>query len=134
MGGRILLVDDEVELSKLVKMRLEANGYEVLTAFNGQDALEKAQTERVDVIILDLMLPKINGYEVYTMLKQDARYQHIPIVIFTALAQTKDAALAKECGANAYICKPFKADQLLQTIASFSSSSPTEPSGGGANT
>ena len=133
MGGRILLVDDEVELGKLVKMRLEANGYEVLTAFNGQDALEKAQTERLDLIILDLMLPKMNGYEVCTMLKQDARYQHIPIVIFTALAQTKDAALAKECGADAYICKPFKAEQLLQTIASLLSS-PTAPASGGVTT
>ena len=114
-----MLVDDELELGKLVKMRLEANGYEVLMAFNGQEALDTVRAERLDLIILDLMLPKMNGYEVCTVLKQDGRYQKIPIIIFTAMAQTKDEALAKECGADAYILKPFQADSLLKMIASL---------------
>ena len=123
MGGRILLVDDELELGKLVKMRLEANGYEVVMAFNGQEALDKAHAEHVDVIILDLMLPKVNGYEVCTMLKQDPRYPNIPVIIFTAMAQGKDEALAKECGADAYLRKPFQSKQLLETIQTLLPSS-----------
>ena len=132
MGARILLVDDELELGKLVKMRLEANGYEVLMAFDGQAALDKVHAERFDLMILDLMLPKMNGYEVCTVLKQDGRYQKIPIIIFTAMAQTKDETLAKECGADAYIRKPFQADQLLKMIASLLSSASTSAPASGA--
>ena len=134
MGARILLVDDELELGKLVKMRLEANGYELLMAFDGQTALDKVHAERLDLIILDLMLPKMNGYEVCTVLKQDGRYQKIPIIIFTAMAQTKDETLAKECGADAYLRKPFQADQLLKMIASLLSTASTSAPAPGAAT
>jgi DNA-binding response OmpR family regulator len=113
---RILLVDDEPSIVKMVGKRLEVEGFEVSIAMDGQEGLKKAQTETPDLMILDLMLPKLNGYEVCTMLKQDARFQKIPIVMFSAKAQDKDEKLGKECGADAYVRKPFKAQELIDQI------------------
>ena len=125
---RILLVDDEPSIVKMVGKRLEVEGFDVVVAMDGQEGLTKAQTEHPDLIVLDLMLPKLNGYEVCTMLKQDARYQKIPVVLFTAKAQEKDEKLGLECGANAYVRKPFRAQELLEKIRSLLAAS--QPSGG----
>ena len=114
--GRILLVDDEPSIVKMVGKRLEVEGYQVTVAMDGQDGLKKAQTEAPDLVILDLMLPKLNGYEVCTMLKQDARYQKMPVLMFSAKAQEKDEKLGRECGADAYVRKPFKAQELLDQV------------------
>ncbi len=113
---KILLVDDEPSIIKVVGKRLEIAGFLVLSATDGQDALAKAQTTGPDLIILDLMLPKLNGYEVCTMLKGDTRYAQIPVILFSAKAQEKDEKMGKECGANAYVTKPFKAETLLEQI------------------
>jgi DNA-binding response OmpR family regulator len=123
---RILLVDDEPSIVKMVGKRLEIEGFDVVVAMDGQDGLAKAQAEHPDLIVLDLMLPKLNGYEVCTMLKQDARYQKIPIVLFSAKAQEKDEKLGMECGANAYVRKPFRAQELLEKIRGLL---PPPPSG-----
>lgn len=114
---RILLVDDEVQLVEVVKMRLEANNYEVILAYDGQEALDKARKAKPDLIILDLMLPKIDGYKVCRMLKFDEKYKNIPIVMFTARAQESDEKLGLEVGADAYIVKPFEPEMLLGKIA-----------------
>jgi len=124
--ARILLVDDEPSIIKMVGRRLEVEGFTVLLAMDGQEALAKAQAESPDLIILDLMLPKLNGYEVCTMLKQDARYQGIPILLFSAKTQDKDEQLGLACGANAYMRKPFQAQELLGRIRSLLSGS-TQP-------
>jgi len=113
---RILLVDDEPSIVKMVGRRLEVEGFTVSVAGDGQEGLAKAQAEQPDLLILDLMLPKLNGYEICTMLKQDIRYQKIPIILFTAKTQDKDEKLGMECGANAYVRKPFRAPELLETI------------------
>lgn len=113
---KILLVDDEPSIVKMVGKRLEVEGFQVIVAMDGQDGLQKAQTEQPSLIILDLMLPKLNGYEVCAMLKQDTRYQKIPIMMFTAKAQEKDEKLGMECGANGYLRKPFRAQELLEQI------------------
>ena len=114
--AKILLVDDEPSIVKMVGKRLEVEGFDVLVAMDGQDGLKKAQTDAPALIILDVMLPKLNGYEVCTMLKQDTRYQTIPVIMFTAKAQDKDEKLGLECGANLYMRKPFKAKELLENI------------------
>ena len=124
---RILLVDDEPSIVKMVGKRLEVEGFDVLVAMDGQEGLTKAQSEHPDLIILDLMLPKLNGYEVCTMLKQDTRYQKTPIVLFTAKTQDKDEKLGMECGANAYVRKPFRAQELLEKIHALIAAS--QPSG-----
>jgi DNA-binding response OmpR family regulator len=113
---KILVVDDEAQLVDMVKMRLEANGYDVITAYNGQEGLDKARRESPDLIILDLMLPKIDGYKVCRMLKFDEKYKNIPIILFTARAQQEDEKLGKEVGADAYITKPFEPQVLLEKI------------------
>ena len=113
---RILVVEDEAELVDLVKMRLEANDYEVILAYDGQEGLARAKKEKPDLIILDLMLPKMDGYKVCGLLKKAARYANIPIIMFTARAQEEDVKLGKEVGADAYITKPFGAHILLSKI------------------
>lgn len=115
-GKRILLVDDEKDLVEIMKFRLEANNYTVICAFDGQEALEKAKNENPDLIILDLMLPKIDGYKVCRMLKFDEKYKKIPIIMFTARAQESDRKLGEEVGADAYITKPFDLQVLLDKI------------------
>jgi len=116
MAKKILLVDDEPQLLDMVKMRLEANSYEVITAYDGQEAFEKTKKEKPDLIIMDLMLPKMDGYKVCGLLKKDARFTKIPIIIFTARAQQADIKLGEELGANAYITKPFEPKVLLDKI------------------
>ncbi len=113
---KILIVDDEEGIVKVVKMYLEHHDYEVITASEGQEGLEKAKTEKPDLIVLDLMLPKINGYKVCGLLKKDTRYTKIPIILFTAKAQEKDIKLGEEVGADAYIIKPFEPEILLSKI------------------
>ena len=116
MTKRILLVDDEPYIVLTVSTRLKGNGYEVITAEDGQAGLDMARKEKPDLIILDLMLPKIDGFKVCGLLKRDIRYSKIPVVIFTAKAQEEDQRLGQEMGADAYLIKPFKAEVLLETI------------------
>ena len=113
---RILVVEDETQLVDMLKMRLEANHYQVITAYDGREGYEKARKEKPDLIILDLMLPKMDGYKVCGLLKKDARYNNIPIIIFTARAQEEDRKLGEEVGAEAYITKPFEPEVLLGKI------------------
>lgn len=113
---RILIVDDEEDIVSVLRFRLEANNYAVLSALDGQEGLNKARAEKPDLIILDLMLPKLDGYKVCRMLKFDESYKNIPIIMFTAKAQKKDEELGMEMGANAYIAKPFEPEVLLAKI------------------
>jgi DNA-binding response OmpR family regulator len=113
---RILVVDDEVDILDMVVLRLKASGYEVISALDGQEAFDKARKENPDLMILDLMLPKMDGYKVCGLLKRDARYAHIPIILFTARAQDTDIKMGEEVGADAYISKPFEAQALLGKI------------------
>lgn len=114
--ARILIVDDEVQLVEMVQMRLEANGYEVLTADNGQRGLERAKSENPDLIMLDVMMPKMDGYKVCGLLKNDARYSRIPIILFSARTQQDDKDVGGEVGADAYITKPFEPAVLISKI------------------
>lgn len=113
---KILFIDDEADLVKVVTFRLERAGYEVISALDGQEGLDKARGEKPDLIVLDLMLPKVNGYKVCRMLKFDEKYKYIPIVMFTARAQEADKKMGKEVGADAYIVKPFEPEILLSKI------------------
>ena len=113
---RILLVDDEEDMVFAVKMQLEAFGFEVLTASDGQEGLNKARRENPDLIILDVMLPKLYGYNVCRMLKFDSKYKHIPVILFTSRVQKEDQKIGLEVGADAYINKPFDPQVLLDKI------------------
>lgn len=113
---RVLLVDDEEIILKTIGMRLEAAGYEVLVAMDGKEGLEKARLTHPDLVILDLMLPNLDGYHVCKLLKGDTRYQKIPIILLTARVAEKDEKLGYESGADAYLRKPFQTQELLGTI------------------
>lgn len=112
----ILLVDDEPNIVKIISRRLAFEGFEVSVAVDGEMALEKAHALKPDLILLDVMLPKISGYEVCRQLKLDPRFKKIPIIMLTALAQQKDEELGFEVGTDAYMRKPFKTQQLLDKI------------------
>ena len=113
---KILIVDDEVDLVETVRFPLEIEGFDTLVSYNGEDALNQARKEKPDLIILDLMLPKLDGYKVCRLLKFDERYKHIPILMLTAKTQEKDKILGKETGADEYITKPFEMDYLLEKV------------------
>lgn len=113
---KILLVDDEKDLVETLTFRLEANDYEVIQAHDGQDGLNKAKSESPDLIILDLMLPKMDGYKVCSLLKKDEKYAKIPVVIFTVRAQDSDKRMGMDSGADAYVVKPFEPQVLLKKI------------------
>ncbi len=117
--NKILLVDDERDLVETMVFQLGHAGYEVVTAYDGAEGLEKAKTEKPYHIILDLMMPKMDGYKVCGLLKKDARYSRIPIILFTARAQESDMKLGEEAGADAYIVKPFESKALLGKIESL---------------
>jgi DNA-binding response OmpR family regulator len=116
---RILVVDDEVDLVETVRFSLELEGYDVLIAYNGEEALNQARKENPDLILLDLMLPKLDGYKVCRLLKFDERYKHIPILMLTAKTQEKDKATGMETGANEYIAKPFEMDELMKKVKGY---------------
>ncbi len=117
MPKKILITEDSPTILAITKDALESAGYFVVCAVDGQEALDKTRKEQPDLIILDLMLPKIDGYKVCRMLKFDEKYKRIPIIIFTARTQESDVLLGKEVGANAYITKPFEPSILLDKIA-----------------
>ena len=117
MATRILLIEDNQDQIDLLTPLLQRAGYELLIARNGREGLTVARKERPDLILTDLMLPQLNGYEICTMLKQDTQYQDIPIMVLSATKiEEQDAKLAVECGANAYFLKTDGPQQLLQAI------------------
>lgn len=113
---KILVVDDEAEVVSSLKESLESCGYQVLTALDGIAAVEMARAEMPNLILLDLMLPTLDGYRVLKLLKSDERYRKIPIIVVTARANAEDWALAVECGADGWVVKPVRADSLLEQV------------------
>ena len=113
---RILLIDDEPGIQMIITSRLEALGYKVLIAKDGQEGLERARTEFPDAILLDLMLPKLDGFKVCRMLKFDKAFENIPVIIFSAKGSDADKKLAEQAGADAYMVKPFDVQVFIQTL------------------
>lgn len=113
---KILIIEDEKDMVYAVTLQLENNGYKTITAFDGQEGLKIARMEKPDLIILDIMLPRMDGYKVCGLLKSDTRYSKIPIIMFTACAQESDKKMGEEAGADAYITKLFEPRELLTKI------------------
>ncbi len=114
---RILVVDDEPDIVTLIKSRLEANGYEVVSAYNGRDGVEKAQESHPDMILLDLMMPIMDGYEAGQKLKENPKTKDIPIILFTAASAEEVAKKGAETiDAIDYVVKPFDDAALLFLI------------------
>jgi len=112
----ILVVEDEAALRKMVKRRLEGNNYDVSAVASGEDGLNKIYEGNIDLIILDIMLPGADGYEVARTLKSNPRYSGIPILMFTAKGSGDSQEKAFEAGADDYLVKPYEGDILLYKV------------------
>ncbi len=112
----ILVIDDESDLVELLKYNLAKEGYNVEFAFNGFDGIKIAEVVKPDIIILDLMLPDINGYEVCKRIKQDSRLPGVSVIFLSAKQEEVDKILGFEAGAEDYIIKPFSINELLARI------------------
>lgn len=117
MATKILLADDEEDVKFVLKMYLESKGYEVVTAYDGLDAIDQARREKPDVILLDLMMPVIDGYEVCRRLKADPNTAPIPIVMVSAASHAESVQKGLAAGAVDYIVKPFEPDSLEKLLA-----------------
>lgn len=116
---RILVVEDEESLLKLESILLTSKGYEVRGVPNGQAALDAIAEEKPDLVLLDIMLPEIDGFEVCRRIKSDAATRHIPVVMLTAKKTREDMAKGEKVGADWYITKPFKSAMVIETIQRF---------------
>jgi len=114
--GKVLVVDDEIYIVHILDFSLGMEGYEVLTALDGEQAFEKAKAERPDLIVLDIMMPKLDGYETCKMLKADEATKNIPVILLSAKGRNVDQKVGFEVGADDYITKPFSPRKLVERI------------------
>ena len=114
--GKILVVDDEIYIVHILEFSLGMEGYEVLTALDGEQALEKARAEHPDLIVLDIMMPKLDGYETCKLLKADTNTKDIPVILLSAKGRNVDQKIGFEVGADDYITKPFSPRKLVERI------------------
>jgi DNA-binding response OmpR family regulator len=112
----VLVVDDTDIIRELICVNLELEGFEVHTAFDGQDALDKVHDVDPDVVTLDVVMPRLDGFQAAERLRADARTATLPIVMVSAAAQEADLRRGREIGVNAYLTKPFDPDELVQII------------------
>jgi twitching motility two-component system response regulator PilG len=118
-GKKILLVEDQESLLKLESILLTSRGFEVRGVSDGEAALAAIEEDIPDLMLLDIMLPDLDGFEICRMIKEKERTRQIPIIMVTARKSRMDVQLSKEAGADAYITKPFKSAMLIETIQKF---------------
>jgi two-component system alkaline phosphatase synthesis response regulator PhoP len=121
---KVLLVDDDVDFCEAAKLLLESNDYEVILAYDGKVGLEKVRAEKPDLVILDVMMPEMNGYDVCVILKSDPELKNIPVILLTAVDQeifrthyTQHMGLMTE--ADDYIAKPVESEELVKRVEGF---------------
>ena len=113
---KILIVEDEVMLLEMMKVHLEYLGYEVITAENGKDGSFKAMSERPDVILADLMLPELDGFQMIKLIRSNSDLKDVPIIAVTALGREEDIKKARDAGVNDYVIKPYSLEELAKKI------------------
>ena len=116
---KILIVDDEQDIVESLKFVLEAADFTCHCAYNGEDGLRLAKELVPDLIILDVMMPKINGFKISRLLKYDAKYKNIPILMVTARTQEEDKLIGEETGADEYITKPFELEEVVKKVEQY---------------
>ena len=116
---RILLIEDDKTVSQNISLILKRENIVVDCSFKAEDGLEDARHYEYDLIILDVMMPKINGYKISRLLKYDNKYKDIPIIMVTARSQLEDKAIGEETGVNEYITKPFEFSEVLEKINKY---------------
>jgi two-component system alkaline phosphatase synthesis response regulator PhoP len=128
---KILAVDDERHIVRLVQVNLERQGYEVVTAFDGKEALEKVESENPDLIVLDVMMPYMDGFEVLQNLKKNQSTRDIPVIMLTAKAQDADVFRGWQSGVDCYLTKPFNPMELIAFVRRIFKSLEDGGDGGG---
>ena len=116
MTAKILVVDDEEPIRSLAQMILTREGYDVVTASNGVEAIQKAEVEKPDLVLLDVVMPGMSGLEVCRVLKTETIARFVPVVMFTVLGRDVDHRLAEESGCDGYFVKPFTPEDLLAEV------------------
>ncbi|MGH7681618.1 MAG: response regulator [Candidatus Eiseniibacteriota bacterium] len=124
--GKILVVDDEIYIVHILDFSLGMEGYEVITALDGEQALEKLKSDRPDLIVLDIMMPKLDGYEVCKAIKSDPETRQIPVILLSAKGRNVDQKLGFDVGADDYITKPFSPRKLVERINQLLGQAATE--------
>jgi DNA-binding response OmpR family regulator len=114
--AKVLLVDDDPVILKLLQVNFEMEGYTVVLANDGVEGLEKARSERPDIVLLDIMMPRMDGLQVTEALKADEATRNIPIILLSAKAQASDIQAGKDMGADDYLTKPFDPLELLERV------------------
>lgn len=116
LKAKILVADDDPAIRELIRLNLEIQGYQVIIASNGVETVRKALSERPNLIILDILMPEIDGYEVMRLLKNSEETSNIPIIVLTAYASDAGALISWVEGAEGYLAKPFNPDELLMLV------------------
>lgn len=116
---RVLVVDDDPLVVKVLKDPLERAGYDVDTAYHGLEALKQVKERRPDLIILDILMPLLDGFKVARFLKFDQKYKDIPIIVLTSRATEGEREMGKKVGANEFLCKPFRLPQIMDAVGRY---------------
>jgi CheY-like chemotaxis protein len=124
--GRVLVVDDDDVIRQLITVNLELEGFEVDTAVDGQDCLDKVAEVRPDVITLDIMMPRLDGWAAASRLRADPTTAGIKVVLLSARAQEADLARGSRIGVDAYLTKPFDPDELIEVVRRLAGLPPAE--------
>jgi CheY-like chemotaxis protein len=119
MGKTILIVEDEPKNMTLTRDLLKISGYETVEAVDGRQGVEKAKSARPDLILMDIMMPKMDGYAACREIKADQATKNIPVIMLTAVGYDLNKRLAKQMGADGYVTKPFSRQQLVDAITLF---------------
>ncbi len=122
--GRVLVVDDDEVIRQLIAVNLQLEGFEVATAVDGQDCLDKVVEVAPDVITLDVMMPRLDGWETAVQLRKSPETAHIKIVLITARAQEEDIARGAHVGADAYLTKPFDPGEMIRVVRELAGAPP----------
>lgn len=122
MSKKILIVDDEIHIVNILKFNLKKAGFDIITASNGEEALKILETEKPDVILCDVMMPKVTGFEVCQKVKADEKLKKIPFILLTAKGQEIDKDIGLKYGADFYLTKPFSPKNIVDKITEILSS------------
>ena len=114
--GKVLVVDDEEYIQHILNFSFGAEGYDVVTAADGEEGIKKAKSEKPDIIVLDIMMPKMDGYEACKRLKTDPSTKSIPVILLTAKGREVDRKLGSQAGADDYVVKPFSPGRLIERV------------------
>lgn len=127
---KVLVCDDERHIVRLIQVNLERQGYQVITAFDGKEGLEKIKSEKPNLVVLDVMMPYMDGFEVLKSIRREPETESLPVIMLTAKAQDKDVFEGFHYGADMYLTKPFNPMELVAFVKRISSNAGDDGSGG----